>query len=282
VIKEKRAREGLAQPLEWHAGDVSASPEQGKGDLIGVTRARQCQSVERMRALCFGKFYGSRISTSITLQPATREALPTRARCSTRHLSARTCTRIVRKAVRILCFLFSTFQQSLVVLEVCLFLLLAPVLTAVSLSSQGTICIPDILCNAGGVTVSYFEWLKNLQHVRFGRMTKKWEEKQKEFILRQFDAIGTLKITDEDRKLFTAGPTEVCALGGWESLAFRCCTGPSCNSCACLKRVGAAASVGCCRLACRKRVAPASSPAAPCLRLRQAFSHMLWSPNSER
>lgn len=44
------------------------------------------------------------------------------------------------------------------------------------LNEKGTVVIPDIYLNAGGVTVSYFEWIKNLSHVRFGRMDKKMDE----------------------------------------------------------------------------------------------------------
>lgn len=47
------------------------------------------------------------------------------------------------------------------------------------LTQKGMLIVPDILANAAGVTCSYFEWLKNLDHRRPGRITKKWEEKSK-------------------------------------------------------------------------------------------------------
>ena len=47
------------------------------------------------------------------------------------------------------------------------------------LTARGIIPLADILCNSGGVTVSFFEWLKNLSHHKCGLMTRKWEASSK-------------------------------------------------------------------------------------------------------
>ncbi len=45
------------------------------------------------------------------------------------------------------------------------------------LNQQNIMVLPDLFLNAGGVTVSYFEWIKNLQHIRFGRLTKRFDDR---------------------------------------------------------------------------------------------------------
>ena len=50
--------------------------------------------------------------------------------------------------------------------------------------------IPDTYLNAGGVTVSYFEWIKNLSHIRFGRMQRRYEENQNRMLLEAIEKVG--------------------------------------------------------------------------------------------
>lgn len=77
------------------------------------------------------------------------------------------------------------------------------------LVENGALIVPDVYLNAGGVTVSYFEWLKNLSHVRFGRMSKRFEQSSNERIVRALATSMGASISDEEIQSLTAGAGEV-------------------------------------------------------------------------
>ena len=64
------------------------------------------------------------------------------------------------------------------------------------LHKMGVQILPDMYLNAGGVTVSYFEWLKNLSHVRFGRMSSRFEERSNEAIMTAVEKMTGKSIPD--------------------------------------------------------------------------------------
>ncbi|MDE0111847.1 MAG: Glu/Leu/Phe/Val dehydrogenase [Albidovulum sp.] len=57
------------------------------------------------------------------------------------------------------------------------------------LREKGTIIIPDLLANAGGVTVSYFEWVKNLARIRFGRLQRRQEENRHRLLINELNRL---------------------------------------------------------------------------------------------
>ena len=65
------------------------------------------------------------------------------------------------------------------------------------LLKKGVLIVPDVYANAGGVTVSYFEWLKNLSHVRIGRMGKRAEEANERRILAAVELLTGQKFTED-------------------------------------------------------------------------------------
>lgn len=77
------------------------------------------------------------------------------------------------------------------------------------LSQRGIMVIPDLFLNAGGVTVSYFEWLKNLSHVRFGRMEKRFQETSNLKLLSTIESITGKSLSDAERKVLVQGANEI-------------------------------------------------------------------------
>ncbi len=77
------------------------------------------------------------------------------------------------------------------------------------LTGRGVMILPDLYLNAGGVTVSYFEWLKNLSHVRFGRMAKRFEEAAGKRLIESVERLTGSQLTHDEVEAATRGADEI-------------------------------------------------------------------------
>lgn len=76
------------------------------------------------------------------------------------------------------------------------------------LQQKGVEIIPDLYCNAGGVIVSYFEWIRNLAHVRFGRIDKRFHESRGAHILSAIEMATGVEMPDWIRAEIVRGADE--------------------------------------------------------------------------
>jgi glutamate dehydrogenase (NAD(P)+) len=77
------------------------------------------------------------------------------------------------------------------------------------LNKKGVVVVPDIYLNAGGVTVSYFEWLKNLSHVRYGRMEKRFTENMNSHIVSLMEGMTGKQLEQHEKDHILRGADEV-------------------------------------------------------------------------
>jgi glutamate dehydrogenase (NAD(P)+) len=77
------------------------------------------------------------------------------------------------------------------------------------LLKKGIVIIPDMYLNAGGVTVSYFEWLKNLSHHRFGRIEKRFDQNTYSNIMSTVENLTGKKIGNREKSVITRGADEI-------------------------------------------------------------------------
>ena len=74
---------------------------------------------------------------------------------------------------------------------------------------NGRVVLPDTFVNAGGVTVSYFEWIKNIHHIRFGRMSRRFEEFQQRQLLDAIEGSTGSAIPGRMREAVIKGASEI-------------------------------------------------------------------------
>lgn len=78
-----------------------------------------------------------------------------------------------------------------------------------TLRERGIEVIPDMLANAGGVVVSYFEWVKNLTHIPFGLMERRTSERDHMILARSLDRMTGKPIAEDDRSAFLSERSEI-------------------------------------------------------------------------
>ena len=77
------------------------------------------------------------------------------------------------------------------------------------LNENGVVIIPDIMANAGGVAVSYFEWVRNLRHIRFGRLEKRRNLDQIKTLIHSIEAMTSKSMPEEFKQVLNDGINEI-------------------------------------------------------------------------
>ena len=76
------------------------------------------------------------------------------------------------------------------------------------LKANRVMVIPDVYLNSGGVTLSYFEWLKNLSHVRFGRLESRFDENMRRNLLEAVEGVTGVRFSESEQDRLAHGATE--------------------------------------------------------------------------
>lgn len=77
------------------------------------------------------------------------------------------------------------------------------------LRKKGIVILPDAFLNAGGVTVSYFEWIKNLARIRFGRLERRHEEMKGKLIVETLETMLNAKVPNDLKNKLIEGADEL-------------------------------------------------------------------------
>ena len=77
------------------------------------------------------------------------------------------------------------------------------------LNKRDVTIIPDIMANAGGVAVSYFEWIRNIRHIRFGRLEKRRNAFQFETLISAIETMTGKEMPEKFKEQFIEGANEI-------------------------------------------------------------------------